>query len=107
MSTRVLPDPAGAITRAGPASWYTAAVCSRSSAAIAAAGRGYRVEPPRVDGLGVDAPPPGERADVRGPPSIQAAVPSGRVTSTGPAGLAPASTALCPHHHTGSPPRAS
>ena len=46
--TRVLPEPAGAITRAGPAPWATAASWSGASWAAAAAGGGATVSRPRV-----------------------------------------------------------
>ena len=63
VSTRVLPEPAGAITRAGPPTWATAASWSGARSASGRRRGGTTVERAEVDGLAVhDASPVGRTA---------------------------------------------
>ena len=82
--TRVLPDPAGAITRAGPAPWVTAASWSGARSAAGAAGGGTTVEPPEGHRLDVDddrvARPVGSRGPGRA--ARRRPTPAGRRAST-------------------------
>ncbi len=110
MSTRVFPDPAGAMTRAGPPTWATAASWSGARSAWGAVAAGTTVSTPRsTESLCTTARPGG--AGIRGPPSIHAGVPSGSVMSASPSGVLVAASssraALTAHHQTGSPARAS
>ena len=83
VSTRVLPDPAGAMTRAGPGPWPTAASWSgaRSAAGGRALGHGGSVARPRPTRRTTAARRRPPTSTARGPPSTQAGVPSGRTTS--------------------------
>jgi hypothetical protein len=112
VSTRVLPEPAGAITRAGPLWWPTAASWSAASSADGPTGSGATANRPSSTlSWWITAWPltsPGAHGR-RGPPSIHAERPSARVTSAGPWGVsvAPERAALRPHHQIRSPSRAS
>ena len=108
VSTRVLPDPAGAMTRAGPAPWATAASWSGARSAVGRHVGGDERQAPELDRVGVHDGPRRRRPR---------AAPAGRRRPT-PAGRRPArrrpgrpgspsrARAARPcgaHHHTGSP----
>ena len=82
MSTRVLPDPAGAITRAGPAPWATAASWSGASSAVGGrVGGGATARRPSSTDVGGGRRRRRSthvRADARGPPSTHAGRPVGQ-----------------------------
>ena len=110
MSTRVLPEPAGAITRAGPPPWATAASWSGASAALGStAGGTIDSRPASTDSPCTTAW--SRSSGDRGPPSTHAGEPSGSTMSAGPSGVASAPSArraaLTAHHHTGTSVRAS
>ena len=117
MSTRVLPDPAGAMTRAGPDPWATAASWSGArSAAGRRPGGGTGPDVARLDRLGVARRPhpPASAAGVVAPRAAvdprrgavgQQHVAGVRRPRRGRAASAPAFRALRPHHQIGSPRR--
>ena len=112
MSTRVLPDPAGATTRAGPAPWATAASWSAANAAFGVTAAGTTDSTPASTDSPCTTTCAGSSANgARGPPSTHAAEPSGNRMSAGPSGVASARSssraALTAHHHTGVSVRAS
>ena len=111
MSTRVLPEPAGAMTRAGPPVWATAASWSGARSAPGVTVVGDDGERAEVDRVAVHDGSTPAGAGMRGPPSTHAGVPSGSVMSVSPSGVAAAPSAsraaLTAHHHVTSPARAS
>ena len=104
--TRVLPEPAGAITRTGPA------VVGDRRELVGGERRGRRAADRRAPGRGSPASTAlrvddrlGRAAGTlqRGPPSIQASPPCSTITSAPPPSSAPARAAFSAHHQTGSP----
>ncbi len=116
MRTRVLPDPAGAMIRAAPEPWHTAANWSGARLARDVTGAGTTAaEPDSTDSEWTTASPSTSSGmkQARGPPSTQAPDPSARRTSPASAPATSATpgsrAALRPHHHTAAsgPARAS
>ena len=93
VSTRVLPDPAGAMIRAGPDPWATAASWSGARSAAGATGEGDGPDVARLDRLGGGRRPHRRRARRRRRPADRrrptAGVPSGSTTSAAPAVAGP------------------
>ncbi len=84
VSTRVLPDPAGAITRAAPDRWPTAASWSGASSARGSPWvAGWR-RPDSALQRWTTPTPEGRDGGSGGPPSMNRGVPSARVMSAGP-----------------------
>ena len=103
MSTRVLPEPAGAITRAGPDGWVTAASWSGASAARGVSWPAGTNDPASTFQRWTTAIP-SSAGGCGGPPSTKTGVPSARVTSAAPPSCTPWSAnrraAFRPCHHT-------
>jgi hypothetical protein len=108
-----LPEPAGAMMRAGPAPWPTAASWSGARAAVGSTGWGSTASrSSSTDSRCTTWAPPRSSAasGTRGPPSTHTGVPSSSRQSPGcpgPTGVAPSRCALRAHHQMGSPSRAS
>ncbi len=108
---RVFPEPAGAITRAPPTRWPTAASWSDARSASGGSGATAVRDPASVFQRCTMPTPPGRSGGANGPPSTYRGVPSPSKMSAGPASVTPRSAKLLAAfracHQTGSPLRAS
>ena len=113
VSTRVLPEPAGAMMRAGPLRWATAASWSAARSATGSTGCGGDGQTAQLDRLGWTTAGPVElRPGERGTGARRRSTPRARRGGTSPVpprpprppqrrSTAPRRAALRAHHHTG------